>query len=428
MEVVNPAVTVTDQPIVDGSITVGEAISNGPGWLVIHAQQDGRPGSVLGYSALADGSNADVKVAIDVEAATETLYAMLHMDSGQIGIYEFPGDDVPVTVDGSVVTPAFMVTGGLPSADVPSVTVQDQEISEANVLIAEAVSVGPGWLVIHAQQDGRPGPVLGFAALEDGLNQDVSVEIDTANVTAVLYAMLHTDAGQIGTYEFPGDDIPVTVDDQVVSPSFGVQSPVEEATGLSIEVADQGLEDGTVTVAQVVSEGPGWLVIHAQQDGSPGPVLGYSPVEHGANQGVVVEIDLLGVTGVLYAMLHTDAGEVGTYEFPGDDTPVTVDDQVVMSAFDLTAPTDEVQVEMIDFAFAPKIVVVKVGATVAWPNQDGAIEHTTTSDTGIWDSGLYAGGESFSFTFDEPGIYPYYCVPHGAPGGVGMAGTVVVIP
>jgi plastocyanin len=29
---------------------------------------------------------------------------------------------------------------------------------------------------------------------------------------------------------------------------------------------------------------------------------------------------------------------------------------------------------------------------------------------------------------DQPGVYPYYCKPHWAAGGEGMAGSVIVLP
>jgi hypothetical protein len=79
------------------------------------------------------------------------------------------------------------------------------------------------------------------------------------------------------------------------------------------------------------------LVIHADDAGSPGPVIGYSPVVDGENANVVVEVDPAQATAVLYAMLHTDAGTAGTYEFPGEDGPVMVDGQVVTPAFNVIA-------------------------------------------------------------------------------------------
>jgi plastocyanin len=33
-----------------------------------------------------------------------------------------------------------------------------------------------------------------------------------------------------------------------------------------------------------------------------------------------------------------------------------------------------------------------------------------------------------SFTFETPGVYRYHCVTHGAVGGVGMSGTITVLP
>jgi len=40
---------------------------------------------------------------------------------------------------------------------------------------------------------------------------------------------------------------------------------------------------------------------------------------------------------------------------------------------------------------------------------------------GIFDSGMVNAGESWSYTFDEPGTYPYYCMVHAW-----MQGTVIV--
>lgn len=83
-----------------------------------------------------------------------------------------------------------------------------------------------------------------------------------------------------------------------------------------------------------------------------------------------------------------------------------------------------VTVSMEDNFFAQADITVPAGTTVTWV-QNGNNPHTTTSYDGLWDSGLIAGGsgERFSFTFEEPGTYTYFCGPHEAQG---MVGSVTV--
>ncbi len=83
-----------------------------------------------------------------------------------------------------------------------------------------------------------------------------------------------------------------------------------------------------------------------------------------------------------------------------------------------------VTVSMEDNFFAPANITVEPGTTVTWV-QNGENPHTTTSYDGLWDSGIIEGGSggTFSFTFDEPGTYEYFCIPHE---DLGMVGTVTV--
>jgi manganese oxidase len=71
-------------------------------------------------------------------------------------------------------------------------------------------------------------------------------------------------------------------------------------------------------------------------------------------------------------------------------------------------------------SFSPNPVDLKIGETVTWINDDSG-RHTVTSKDGVFDSGMMGKGQSFSFTFDKPGEYPYFCEPHP-----NMMGTVVV--
>jgi len=97
----------------------------------------------------------------------------------------------------------------------------------------------------------------------------------------------------------------------------------------------------------------------------------------------------------------------------------------------LFAPTagaqqgQNVTVMMEDNYFEDANITVPVGTTVTWVH-NGTNPHSTTSNDGIWDSGvIQPGGGSFSHTFNEPGTFSYYCKVDGH-AAQGMVGTVTV--
>jgi len=122
----------------------------------------------------------------------------------------------------------------------------------------------------------------------------------------------------------------------------------------------------------------------------------------------------------------TGGFDVGYANNPGLTTAISLvildgtitADQIVLAPllFDVT---------IVDFAFSPLSITVNVGDTVRWTNT-GTFAHTSTSGAvwptwdGIWDSGPLFNGQSFSFTFTQPGTFPYFCLPHG------FSGTVIV--
>jgi plastocyanin len=55
--------------------------------------------------------------------------------------------------------------------------------------------------------------------------------------------------------------------------------------------------------------------------------------------------------------------------------------------------------------FDPQTVTVTAGDTVTWTNGQG--RHTVSSDTGAFDSGPLAEGQTYAFQFTAPGTYPY---------------------
>jgi plastocyanin len=67
--------------------------------------------------------------------------------------------------------------------------------------------------------------------------------------------------------------------------------------------------------------------------------------------------------------------------------------------------------------YIPYSLEIQIHDTVLWDNVDTAA-HTVTSGSpsdgasGVFDSGLFMTATTFEFTFDEAGVYPYFCMVH----------------
>ncbi len=97
-------------------------------------------------------------------------------------------------------------------------------------------------------------------------------------------------------------------------------------------------------------------------------------------------------------------------------------------------------VSIIDYAFQPLHVNITTGTTVIWTyTNSGKDFHTVTSDPGtnrtqggppLINSGTINPGQSFSYTFNQPGYYPYQCSFHPAlmNGWVNVTGAPVTPP
>jgi len=75
-----------------------------------------------------------------------------------------------------------------------------------------------------------------------------------------------------------------------------------------------------------------------------------------------------------------------------------------------------------NFAFGPATISVAAGTKVTWTNRDDEPHTVVSADNPrTFKSGALDTGDNFSFTFDKPGTYRYFCSIHPH-----MTGTVVV--
>ena len=86
----------------------------------------------------------------------------------------------------------------------------------------------------------------------------------------------------------------------------------------------------------------------------------------------------------------------------------------------LDKTADRLEVKIDNFSFAPKSLTVNIGATVTWTNRDD-IPHNVVSTDKKFSSPVLDTDQSFSFRFQEPGSYAYFCKIHPM-----MTGTIVV--
>jgi plastocyanin len=77
-------------------------------------------------------------------------------------------------------------------------------------------------------------------------------------------------------------------------------------------------------------------------------------------------------------------------------------------------------VRIANFTFAPRTLVVPVGTTVTWSNDDD-VPHTVVATDGSFRSKPLDTGDKFSVTFNAPGEHAYFCSIHPM-----MTGKLVV--
>ena len=89
-------------------------------------------------------------------------------------------------------------------------------------------------------------------------------------------------------------------------------------------------------------------------------------------------------------------------------------------------------IRIVDDEFSPKVINVPVGSTVIWES-GGSNNHNVIASDGSWQAissdyfeyGIITKGDQYEYTFEEPGVYEYYCPYHGT-NNKGMVGTVIV--
>ena len=318
---VTPSITVGTQTLTEeGTLVVESVTSDGPGWIVIYADDNDLPGPQLGFAPVADGQSLSINVTIDPWAATPTLHARLHVDGGGSGEFEFPGSDSPVKVGAGEVVESFTYESELP---VPYIEVTDQDVKlDGVVQIDEVFALAPSWLVIQTFEDGIIGRVIGQASIDEGQSSNLQVPIRWRDATANLIAVLHEDRERPGGFN-AANDLPLLVANEPVTTQFAVQLPPD------IFIYDQPVMGGRLVLERVISPKAGWLVVYSSDNGQPDRIIGSEKVSQGINYLVETEVVAPAATSQLLLQLHEETNNPAEFNFPLSDPVATFDGQPI---------------------------------------------------------------------------------------------------
>ena len=148
----------------------------------------------------------------------------------------------------------------------------------------------------------------------------------------------------------------------------------------------------------------------------------------GGSIGDALETDEFGIATAVWTLGPEVGNQVATAEVDGaTNSPLT---------YSATAEPDEppppppgVTVQLLpNNTFDPATVTIAPGESVTWEWEEGSGRHNVVPDgeEPAPSGPLTEGPFTYTYTFDTPGTYRYYCLAHGGPAGVGMSGVVVV--
>jgi plastocyanin len=105
-------------------------------------------------------------------------------------------------------------------------------------------------------------------------------------------------------------------------------------------------------------------------------------------------------------------GAAAPAPLPIQDIPAVVYIEGAVAGVGAPAPRT-IEIAQKDSTFVPAAVIVPVGGTVAFPNQDPIFHSVfSSSQAKRLDLGRYPQGESKSVLFDQPGVVKVYCNVH----------------
>ncbi|WP_332899564.1 DUF7282 domain-containing protein [Haladaptatus sp. CMSO5] len=221
----------------DGSVMVERLFVDQDAYLVLHADDGGNPGEVIGHKAVSRGFHAPISVNMSdgfwqSMDGNETVWAVLHEDNGD-GEFD-PESDAELQAFGGAAATPLTVRKATGSVSVAAAGFSVKETQENEVTIPQVTAGQSSFLVLKTNTNGSPGDIVGHATLTPGTQTDVHVAInetyfDAQQAQFLLWATVYEDNGD-GEFD-PATDTLVTAGDAPVASLFTVAKPLGDNSG-----------------------------------------------------------------------------------------------------------------------------------------------------------------------------------------------------
>lgn len=117
---------------------------------------------------------------------------------------------------GCTKSPSLDTTKFTEAAGPTNITVLDQEVTNGVLKIREAQFAQDVWVVVQADANGQPGPVVGRATYSGRALANLSIVLAAGTNSPLLHLSVHDDQGSRGQYEPDGIDKIITYEGKPV--------------------------------------------------------------------------------------------------------------------------------------------------------------------------------------------------------------------
>lgn len=287
-----------DQRVEGTSLTIASVTMPDDGWVVVRVDEGGGPGEIIGISEiLRKGVIARVPIPFTLPLTADTVvHATVHVDMDRDGLFTYePPDslaDVIGTFANGEAATATATIQLLPPIQPGEATLEEQRSDGTTVIGAAAVLPAPGFVALMSNVQGEPGDVLAATdLLAAGTVSDIEFHPDPAlKVSGLVFLVAWVDRDEDGLLDPASDDIAVRSDGTLAAAS-AIVSVVPLAPS-SVSAVDQEGDGTSVTIAEVVLPGPGFVELLTDDNGVPGTRLALSEGKvEGTYDDLVFELD-----------------------------------------------------------------------------------------------------------------------------------------